>query len=247
MIGLSETALAAEPDLAGTGASPVPGDAHGKAAAQTGALLRRFRPGQSLDAELAAFERGRRDGSSAAEPPSSIENEAAPAGAITPESQPELSAPPPQTLLAAAPAEPQSASPQPSDPIDVIAQPTWRITAPDAISPSPFPAPQGPGRGSPAPTVPTELVGGEPQWPARPQWPAAAPAAPPAAGLPFLGRPATPQGGIEALWAASNQELATARATAGKRVTGVQPCVSCGLSLSSTARFCRRCGTSQGV
>jgi hypothetical protein len=27
---------------------------------------------------------------------------------------------------------------------------------------------------------------------------------------------------------------------------GVQSCVSCGLSLSATARFCRRCGTRQG-
>jgi ribosomal protein L40E len=25
-----------------------------------------------------------------------------------------------------------------------------------------------------------------------------------------------------------------------------QPCVSCGLSLSANARFCRRCGTRQG-
>jgi ribosomal protein L40E len=29
-------------------------------------------------------------------------------------------------------------------------------------------------------------------------------------------------------------------------VSGVQPCSSCGLSLSATARFCRRCGTRQG-
>ena len=33
---------------------------------------------------------------------------------------------------------------------------------------------------------------------------------------------------------------------AGKTASGVQPCVSCGLSLSATARFCRRCGTLQG-
>ena len=39
------------------------------------------------------------------------------------------------------------------------------------------------------------------------------------------------------------------RRSAGRRrkpATGVvQPCVSCGLSLSATARFCRRCGTAQ--
>jgi ribosomal protein L40E len=27
---------------------------------------------------------------------------------------------------------------------------------------------------------------------------------------------------------------------------GVQSCVSCGLPLSATARFCRRCGSRQG-
>jgi ribosomal protein L40E len=250
LIGLGETAaiLAAEPDLAPAGAPPVPSDTHGKAAAQTRSLLRRFRPGQSLDAELAAFERQRGGGSSDAEQMASIAPEAPPpAATIAPETQVEVSAPPPEALRAAVPIESEGTSPQRTDPIDVIPQPTWRITAPDAISPSPFPAPKGPGPGSPSPTVPTGSVGGEPQWPATPQWPVAASAAPPAAGLPFLGRPATPQGGIDALWAASNQELSTARPAAGKSATSVQPCVSCGLSLSSTARFCRRCGTSQGV
>ncbi len=240
--------LAAEPDLAPAGAPPVPSDTHGKAAAQTRSLLRRFRPGQSLDAELAAFERQRGGRSSDAEQMASIAPEAPPpAATIAPETQVEVSAPPPEALRSAVPIEPEGTSPQRTDPIDVIPQPTWRITAPDAISPSPFPAPKGPGPGSPSPTVPTGSVGGEPQWPATPQWPVAASAAPPAAGLPFLGRPATPQGGIDALWAASNQELSTARPAAGKSATSVQPCVSCGLSLSSTARFCRRCGTSQGV
>jgi ribosomal protein L40E len=27
---------------------------------------------------------------------------------------------------------------------------------------------------------------------------------------------------------------------------GIQACLSCGLPLSATARFCRRCGTRQG-
>ncbi|HSL77186.1 MAG TPA: zinc-ribbon domain-containing protein, partial [Candidatus Limnocylindrales bacterium] len=64
------------------------------------------------------------------------------------------------------------------------------------------------------------------------------------AGLPFLGRPAAATGGIEALWAASAQEVAKV-APAAKAAGGVQPCVSCGLSLSANARFCRRCGTPQ--
>jgi ribosomal protein L40E len=51
----------------------------------------------------------------------------------------------------------------------------------------------------------------------------------------------------DALWAASAQEvLARPAAAPASVVTGVQPCSSCGLSLSATARFCRRCGTRQG-
>ena len=65
-------------------------------------------------------------------------------------------------------------------------------------------------------------------------------------GLPFLGRPAQPTGGIEALWAESAREVASSADPAARAAGGVQPCVSCGLSLSATARFCRRCGTRQG-
>jgi hypothetical protein len=51
----------------------------------------------------------------------------------------------------------------------------------------------------------------------------------------------------DALWAASSQEV-LARPVAGPSTVAaaVQPCSSCGLSLSATARFCRRCGTRQG-
>ena len=70
-------------------------------------------------------------------------------------------------------------------------------------------------------------------------------AEPAGAGLPFLNRPAAASGGIEALWAESARQVSTAPAPAGRAVGGVQPCVSCGLSLSATARFCRRCGASQ--
>jgi hypothetical protein len=51
------------------------------------------------------------------------------------------------------------------------------------------------------------------------------------------------------LWAASAQEVLAqpaAGARPGPAASGVQPCSNCGLSLSATARFCRRCGTRQG-
>ena len=47
-------------------------------------------------------------------------------------------------------------------------------------------------------------------------------------------------GGSTALWDASAREVAAARS-----VVAVQNCGSCGLSLSASARFCRRCGTRQ--
>ena len=47
-------------------------------------------------------------------------------------------------------------------------------------------------------------------------------------------------GGTSALWDASAREVASARSA-----VAVHSCGSCGLSLSASARFCRRCGTRQ--
>jgi hypothetical protein len=139
-------------------------------------------------------------------------------------------------------AEPVEAAPVPAEPAatqpDVVEQPTWRITAPD-LDTKPIGAPSGPEEPAPLPPA-------EPQWPVRPEWPSAPRAS---AGLPFLGRPAQPEGGIDSVWAASNQELVATRpvVATGRASSGIQPCVSCGLSLSANARFCRRCGTLQGA
>ena len=124
--------------------------------------------------------------------------------------------------------------------VDVVEQPAWSIVAPseppsDGVSISDHAiTPVAP------PAVPTDPAA-EPTWPAQPAWPSVAPST----GLPFLGRHATPTGGVEALWAASDLAVSAPRAGAEKPTGGVQPCVSCGLSLSATARFCRRCGTAQ--
>jgi hypothetical protein len=245
-----------------------------KATSQTAGLLHRFRPGQSLDDELAAFERERSDaGAQLAEPqadevatPSAIE-EPFEAAAAEPEPEPEPAAAEPAAVMAAeaepaaaepaavvateaeaAAAEPAAvvaaqAEPEPAAPpaADVVEQPTWRITAPDTESPA---------IGAPAPAdtaIPVQANGAplptsEPNWPAKPEWPA--PQA--SVGLPFLGRPIQPQGGVDSLWAASNRELVATPPAPGRSTSGIQPCISCGLSLSATARFCRRCGTLQG-
>jgi hypothetical protein len=134
-------------------------------------------------------------------------------------------------------AEPMAPSPEyEPEPIaagreDLVPQPTWQIVAPENP-----PEPEWPA---------------QPQWPAQPEWPSPREATD---GLAFLGRPAQPTGGIEALWAESAREVTAGVTTAGpgadpaagRPAGGVQPCVSCGLSLSANARFCRRCGSRQG-
>ncbi len=162
-----------------------------------------------------------------------------------PEQKPVVAAdaaePEPVAAVEPAPApapEPEAPAPEatPAPPVvdDVVAQPVWQMVAPDVE-----PAPAGPAiAATAAPAGPAA----EPQWPTRPEWPAAGRAA----GLPFLNRPAAPQGGIDALWAESSREVVAAPSPSGRQAGVVQPCVSCGLSLSATARFCRRCGASQG-
>jgi len=192
-----------------------------KAAAQTSGLFQRFRPGQDLDAQLDAYERERVAAAAAA---------TAAAAAGTPE----------PVATPAEPAEPQPVAAE-ARPVadDVVPQPVWQMVAPDPG------ADASPGLPPDAPTLPAAATasppGATPQWPARPEWPSASA---PAVGLPFLGRRATPQGGLEAIWAESNREVATNGSSPAK-AAGIQPCVSCGLSLSATAKFCRRCGTPQ--
>ncbi len=238
-----------------------------KAAAQTTGLLQRFRPGQSIDDELAAFELERseaaQDAASTefeapasgvdslaveAEVPEEVEIAATAGAAETEETTEaaetaEAATEPAIEVPAAASAEPEP-EPLAAAPADVVEQPTWRISAPDPGGAAPLAPSSEPGAPIPLQASPTPAdASAEPQWPARPQWPGGTPAA----GLPFLGRSVVPEGGIEALWAASNQELVTAVTPAGKpAASGIQPCISCGLSLSATARFCRRCGTLQG-
>jgi hypothetical protein len=68
----------------------------------------------------------------------------------------------------------------------------------------------------------------------------------------LAGHQLLPQGDSGALWAASAREVLGAQpwgAAPSQQAAVVaptaQPCVGCGLSLSASARFCRRCGTRQ--
>jgi hypothetical protein len=121
---------------------------------------------------------------------------------------------------------------------DRIEQPTWQIFAPDAAPP----AVSRPLDGAIPPLAPVQqpAAAADPQWPVR----ADQEESPAMALLANRARGSS----SDALWAASAQEVLArpGNAPVTATVSGVQPCSSCGLSLSATARFCRRCGTRQG-
>ncbi len=295
-------------DIAATSAEATPSEAlapsadtderAAAAAAQTSALFAKFRPGQSLDAELEAYEReqaaaddteARERATRAAEAAvvaAAIRPDAAPepeaeaiarpepeaderltraaeaaivAAAIRPDAAPEAEPEPqpepeavawpeqeaaeaveaepavaetvePEPVVAAIvepelPVEPVAAAepePEPAAATDIVEQPTWRIVAPDTV----------PAQTDQPPAAP--VPSGAPEWPpvatngSGPEWPTAA----------FLPSTTSRDSARDAMWAASSLDVAKAG--------GVQSCVSCGLSLSANARFCRRCGTRQG-
>ncbi len=210
-------------------ASAVPPTVEGRArtgSAKTSDLLRRFRPGQNIDAELAAYEAAEPEPVAAAEPEPVAAADAEPVAAAEPE--PVAAEPEP---IAAEPEQIAEAARE-----DRIEQPTWRIFAPDQPSvPGPADQPRPP-TARPAPLS----ASAEPQWPTRPDI-----ADSPAMSLLANRGSGSPSDG---LWAASAQEVLAAPVglpVAGV-TAGVQPCANCGLSLSATARFCRRCGSRQG-
>jgi len=169
---------------------------------------------------LARFRPGRRPEAPASSA-AADERAATPAEpSLTPIAPPELAAEP-------APTPEEAARPGPADAIE---QPTWRIVAPD--------------------TMPAA----RPDWPATPAWPSPDPRGTPAASqvpgpaaAPWASRLAGARPEPASVWAASSQEVLAApgAVAAGGPGPAVQACVSCGLSLSANARFCRRCGTRQ--
>jgi hypothetical protein len=157
-----------------------------------------------------------------------------------PEPEPVSAAPEPEPVAASAAPEPE---PQPTpaavEPTrdDRVPQPTWRIFAPEPGAPGgvpPVDVPVSP----PAPPAHSPFASAEPQWPTQP-------ALEDSPSMALLAKGARQSS--DALWAASSREVLAPLAPGPAVVTAaVQPCSSCGLSLSATARFCRRCGTRQG-
>ena len=232
----------------------VEGDRAAAASVRTSELLRRFRPGQSLDAALDAFESALGDGSdvsgpTAAPPVAGAEPEthdeptaeadeldaddALAAQAEEPwfEPQPDVAADEPaarepEMIGLEAPASPRD------DRVDV---PTWRITSPERPT-------QVPARPRPVPDKPFPAAASrQPANPPEPQWPRQ----PTTDSLAFLAS-RDARGSADAIWAASSRDVLAPPTAGDAPPAGIQSCVSCGLSLSATARFCRRCGTRQG-
>jgi hypothetical protein len=129
------------------------------------------------------------------------------------------------------PPEPVAPPAAPAD--DRVEVPVWRIVAPD----TPTPGPEGRPTETPQPTAATA----EPQWPQTPAWPGQEPQV----DVSFLAARLSHKPSNDALWAASSRDV-LAPLPQQPAPPAVQTCVSCGLSLSATARFCRRCGSRQG-
>ena len=171
--------------------------------------------------------------------PEPVEPEAEPVAlALEPEAEPVAAAEPePEPVAAAQP------------PQDVIEQPVWLSVAPDPDATPAASPPEAPAdAGLPAAASADAQRQSRPEWPSQPQWPSARAATPRPNTI--LGRPVVPTGGIDALWAASSRDVVAPMASAptplGQQMpAAAQPCINCGLSLSATARFCRRCGTAQ--
>ena len=189
------------------------------------------------------------------EPAVEVEAPVAPWVAAEVEAAPEVAAAQP-VELAAPPVEPADPpiepEPEPEPELvraDLVEQPTWRIVSPPATAPlvdghqptpAPAPAPAQPPVQPPVQatvvTPPAPAV--EPQWPVHPQLIQADPS--------FLAsRQTAAAAATDAVWAASSRNVVDR--PAGAPAGGVQTCSGCGLSLSATARFCRRCGNRQGA
>ena len=245
----------------------------------------RFRPGQSLDEEIAAYEARLAAEGTAAEPvdaeatvpdvalAAAEPDSALPAVAPLAEREPEPvgvgeleavdaaepGAPPAAEPIAAA-AEPaaEPLTPEP-EPVPVAAEPVPEPEpvaaaepAPDTLpTATPSPIEPSPARPRPAPELrpaaPTAPAA-PPAWPTAPRWPAPVQPAATADRAP-IGDPlaaALARRATDAMWAASAQDVVRLPMPSHAAPTpAVQSCQSCGLSLSATARFCRRCGARQ--
>ncbi len=228
-----ETGAASGPAQAAT-TSPLPAEPVANARAATRSLLRRFRPRSErairttsppASASVAARPAFEEIAAAAAAPaaiPAAPADLAPAAAADLLRSAPgEAAAPPPEPATADTPAEAEPVSP----PADHVAQPIWRIVAPESGSPAEPPPPPG-------------------RWIAPP--PSGRRSADAMPSATWAARVATARPLESPVWAASSNDIVAAGSSGAARPVSIQACVTCGLSLSANARFCRRCGSRQG-
>jgi len=210
--------------------------------------LRGLSPGQSLEDAIAAYEASLAPVEPALEP----EAEAV-AAEPEPVAEPEAVALEPEAEAVAA--EPEAVAVAEPEP---VAQPQAEAVlppAPPVLLPGPPPvvdriaATAAPGAG--VGTRPPSWLTVAPVDVPVPAWPESATPSP--GGRTIGGRKVVPSDRAAAVWAASAREVmqagplgAAAPSSDKAPAPTAQPCVSCGLPLSASARFCRRCGSRQG-
>ena len=218
-----QAAIDAAPIVALPGGTPEP---VAGARVETRRLLHRFRPrrDRATPAAMPTPSTGPTEDAVAVEP---AVTERATEGLAAAEDEVAAAVPEPPSVAPepAATEEPPPAPAPASPPTDVAVQPTWRMVAPDGAS-------TGEPQPAPAAWAPSERATRR-----------AADAMPSA---PWAARVATARPLESPVWAASSRDILAAEAPGAAGPVGIQSCVSCGLSLSANARFCRRCGTHQG-
>jgi hypothetical protein len=228
-----EAARAGEAARAAEAATRLEAEAAAEAEAEAERVRLAFEPGRNLDDEIAAYER------SLAEPAAPPVD--APAAAAEVEREPVITEAEPEPELVVAEAEPEPGIAE-TEPVPIAAQgvateppaqPEWPteelpVAAASAMQPPSAgiePIPTAIGQPLPASVVDGALAWPEPvsaAAPFEPSWPdLAVPQRRTGAGLPAITAPAQP--------------------------LAARSCPGCGLSLSASARFCRRCGTPQQV
>lgn len=232
--GVETTAPAADlgrpsPQAPPTAPATSPTERAAAAAEQTAALLGRFRPAPAPETS---------GGATPSEAPIEAGAEASAALEAAPAFRP--AEPPPaeptavESPAAVAPAERGEASEAAAE----LGPPVEAIPAAAEASAA-VGQPGQPAAASVPASPPTDRIA-QPVWPSAPApstLPPPGPAWPPP---PVTGRPAAGHAlAAEAVWAESSRDVLA------PRTGGVQACIACGLPLSATARFCRRCGSPQ--
>lgn len=179
--------------------------------------------GQSIDDAIAAFEATHADVESAEHEVALHVPPAAQRSVSEAEHRAPAPTPEPEVMVTAEPVPAPAPAPEvASEPasVDTVTQPVWSVPPPPS---------------------------GTPQWPTGPRWPTGIRANQSAsAEQPQVDALATlmSRSSTDAMWAASSREIVRPVAPT-QPVATIQPCANCGISLSATARFCRRCGTAQ--